>query len=182
VKFELLSSCCFPIIVSLTVKKELAMEKCNVLVVSGAALILGLLIGGCVERQLTINTQPQGALVVLNDEEIGTSPVTVSFNWYGDYNVRISKEGYETLKTHRKLKGPWYDKFPFDFFAQILNPKRIVDSYEWTFALAPKQWPTREELIKDAEELKIQLHSDHETPAKEGIPRAGSMADSQPGR
>jgi len=158
------------------------MERCNVLALSSAALVLGLLLGGCVERQLTIKTQPQGALVTLNDEEIGTSPVTVSFNWYGDYKVRISKEGYETLKTHRKLKGPWYDKFPFDFFAQILNPKRIVNSYEWTFTLAPKQWPTREELIKNAEELKTQLHNGNETPAKEGIPKVDSIAESQPAR
>ena len=111
---------------------------------------------GCVERRLTINTQPQGALVVLNDEEIGTSPVTVPFNWYGDYNVRISKEGFATLKTHRPLKGPWYDKFPFDFFA-LLNPKRTVDSYEWTFDLAPKQEPSRETILQKAEELKNKL-------------------------
>lgn len=119
-------------------------------------LIAVLIAGGCVERQLTINTQPQGAIVVLNDEEIGESPVTVSFNWYGDYCVRISKQGYETLNTHRKLKGPWYDAFPFDFFA-MLNPERTVDSYEWTFELAPQKQPTREELIEDAEELKKQL-------------------------
>lgn len=113
--------------------------------------------GGCVERQLTINTEPQGALVSLNDEEIGLSPVSVSFSWYGDYNVRASKEGYETLKTHRELKGPWYDKFPFDFFAQILNPKRIVDTYEWTFDLSERQKPSRDELIGDAEKLQKQL-------------------------
>ena len=98
----------------------------GLLVVILTAIII---LSGCVERRLTINTSPQGALVVLNDEEIGESPATVSFNWYGDYNVRISKEGFETLKTHRKLQGPWYDKFPFDFFAQILNPKKIQDSY-----------------------------------------------------
>jgi len=120
-------------------------------------LILGLFVGGCVERRLTINTQPQGALVVLNDEEIGTSPVTVSFQWYGDYNVTIRKEGFETLNTHRKLKAPWYDAFPFDFFAQIVNPKRIVDSYEWTFQLRDRKEPTRQELIRQAEELKKQL-------------------------
>ncbi len=108
------------------------------------------------ERNLTINTNPQGALVVLNDEEIGASPVTVSFEWYGDYDVRISKEGYETLKTHRNLKAPWYDNFPFDFFAW-LNPERIVDEYEWTFELAPKKEISREELIQNAEELKKQL-------------------------
>ena len=70
-----------------------------------------LIVSGCLERQLTIKTNPAAALVELNDEEIGVSPVTVNFNWYGDYNVRISKEGYETLKTHRRLKGPWYDQF-----------------------------------------------------------------------
>jgi len=113
-------------------------------------------LGGCVERRLTINTEPQGALVILNDEEIGESPVTVPFNWYGDYWVRISKQGYETLDTHRELKSPWYDHFPFDFLA-MLNPTRTIDSYEWTFELSPKEEISREELIQKAEELKEQL-------------------------
>ncbi len=122
--------------------------------------ILGLaavLFAGCVERRLTINTQPPGATVILNDQEIGTSPVTVPFNWYGDYWVRISKEGCETLNTHRKLKAPLHDYPPFDFFVQVLYPGRIVDAYEWTFELAPKQYPTREELIEEAEAMKQNL-------------------------
>ena len=88
--------------------------------------------GGCVERQLTIKTVPTGGVVSLNDEEIGEAPVTVAFEWYGDYNVRVSKAGYETLKTHRKLDRPWYDLFPFDFFADVLWPGTIRDHYEWT--------------------------------------------------
>jgi hypothetical protein len=120
-------------------------------------LIVCLLLSGCVERKLTINTEPQGALIILNDEEIGTSPVTVSFEWYGDYWVRISKDGYENLNTHRPLKGPWYDHFPFDFFAQIINPNRTVDSYEWTFSLEPKKQISRKELIQAAEKLEKQL-------------------------
>ncbi|MFZ0034690.1 MAG: PEGA domain-containing protein [Sedimentisphaerales bacterium] len=133
------------------------MKKWSLYAVITTCLIASLLLGGCVERQLTINTEPQGAIVVLNDEEIGTSPVTTSFEWYGDYNVRISKEGFETLKTHRKLKAPWYDYFPFDFFANCVNPKRITDSYEWTFTLAPQTQPDREELIRNAQKLKGQL-------------------------
>ncbi len=129
------------------------MRKRNLSVLTVAGLIAAIILGGCVERKLTINTQPQGALVVLNDEEIGASPVTVSFEWYGDYDVRISKEGFETLKTHRNLKAPWYDNFPFDFFAW-LNPERIVDEYEWTFELSPKKVISREELIQNAEQLK----------------------------
>ena len=121
------------------------------------SIIFILFSSGCVERRLTIKSTPPGALVLLNDEEIGPTPVTTSFNWYGDYNIIISKEGYETLKTHRMLKGPWYDRFPFDFFAQILMPKKIVDSYEWTFTLSEKQLMPRETLIKNAEDLQKKL-------------------------
>jgi len=126
----------------------------------GFFLALGtaaLLLAGCVERELTINTEPEGALITLNDEQIGESPVTVSFNWYGDYWVRATKEGYATLETNRELEAPWYDWFPLDFFAQVLYPGRIVDSTEWTFELAPRQDPTREELINQAETLRTQL-------------------------
>jgi hypothetical protein len=133
------------------------MRKYNVLVIPTASLLVLIALAGCVERKLKINTKPQGALVTLNDEEIGESPVTVNFNWYGDYCVRISKEGYETLNTHRELKGPWYDHFPFDFFAQIVNPNRIIDSYEWTFELSSKRQISRDELIQNAQELKKQL-------------------------
>jgi len=133
------------------------MAKHKIPAITAVLLIAVSLLNGCVERELTINTMPQGALVELNDEEIGTSPVAVPFNWYGDYRVRISKSGFETLNTHRNLKRPWYDHFPFDFFAQILYPKRIVDSYEWTFELSPKQQISREELIEKAREMQKQL-------------------------
>ncbi len=108
---------------------------------------------GCVERRLTINTNPQDALIELNDEEIGTSPVTVSFNWYGDYNIRATKTGHQTLSTNRVLKRPMHDRPPFDFIAGVLNHKKIVDSYEWTFDLQSMQIPERNDLIQDAIEL-----------------------------
>jgi hypothetical protein len=123
----------------------------------GGALAVAALFGGCVERKLTIKTEPQDAVVFLNDEEIGVSPVTVSFQWYGEYRVRIEKQGYETLKTYRSLAPPLHDHPPFDFFAQNLWPDRIVDSYEWTFTLSPQSEISREQLIENAEELKEQL-------------------------
>jgi len=116
-------------------------------------LVAVCMVAGCVERKLAINTNPSGAEVFLNDEEIGTSPVTVSFNWYGDYNVTIRKSGFETLNTHRKLESPLIDYFPFDFFAEVLYPGRIVNSYQWSFDLAPQKEIDRQELIQDAEQL-----------------------------
>jgi len=122
-----------------------------------AAALAAVLLCGCVERKLTINTEPQGALVTLNDEQIGVSPVTVSFNWYGDYWVRVSKEGFETLDTHRELKAPLHDRFPFDFFAGVLYPGQVTDDYEWTFELAPRQDLTREQLLEQADALRTQI-------------------------
>ena len=118
------------------------------------ALSSVLLFSGCVERKLTINTEPQGAIVALNDEEIGISPVTVEFNWYGDYNIRIEKQGYETLNTHRELKGPMHDRFPFDFFAEVLWPGRIIDEYEWSFRLTAYEPMDRDELLRTSEVMK----------------------------
>jgi hypothetical protein len=118
------------------------------------AIISGLFLAGCVERELTIKTLPTGAMVTLNDEEIGAAPVTTSFLWYGDYRVRVSKQGYETLITHRSMDRPLHDKFPFDFFAESLWPGRIHDTYTWTFELKPYVPPSRDELINAAVALK----------------------------
>ena len=127
-------------------------------------LVVALLaMAGCVERKLTISTNPSGAVVLLNDEEIGISPATVAFNWYGDYNVTVRKQGCETLQTHRKLTPPWYDHFPFDFFAEIIYPGRIVASYEWSFDLQPKKEIDRRELIGEAERLKEQTERPNST-------------------
>ena len=126
----------------------------NVYYIPAVLFVFVLLCSGCVERQLTVKTEPTDALVVLNDEEIGNSPVTINFEWYGDYNVRISKTGYQTLRTHRNLKRPIRDRFPFDLFADVLWPKRIVDKYEWTFQLAPYEAVQRKDLIDSAVSLK----------------------------
>jgi hypothetical protein len=121
-------------------------------------LILICLTTGCVERRLTIRTSPDAALVTLNDEEIGTSPVTTSFQWYADYNVRVTKPGYQTLETHKRLKAPWYDHFPFDFIAQVLYPGRIVDEYDWSFDLAPAEPADRDTVIEQAQALQQEMH------------------------
>ena len=120
-----------------------------VVIASGAILL-----AGCVERKLTIVTEPEQAVVWLNDEEIGMTPVTVNFNWYGDYTVRIEKPGHEILNTHRLLERPAHDVFPLDFFAQVLWPGTIEDSYTWTFQMEPFQQASADELIEQANQMR----------------------------
>jgi len=125
-----------------------------------AVVCLMVFLAGCVERELTIATEPPAAVVWLNDEEIGVTPVTVNFNWYGDYTVRIEKQGYDILNTHQLLKRPAHDVFPLDFFAEVLWPGTIEDSYTWTFDLEPYQQTPAAELIEQANQMRDQANNE----------------------
>lgn len=112
--------------------------------------------GGCVRRTLTISTEPPHALVYLNDQEIGRSTVTTDFLWYGDYDVILRKEGFETLKTHWDVRPPWYQIMPFDFLAEVVWPGHLHDQHARHFVLEPAKPPERAELIERAQEARRQ--------------------------
>ncbi len=116
----------------------------------GIAFAMAISCLGCVRRSITITTEPKGALVYLNDQEIGQSDVTTDFIWYGDYDVVIRKEGFETLKTHTQVPAPWYQLIPVDFFAEVLWPGFIHDHHDRHFVLAPDKKITSDQLIDQA--------------------------------
>ena len=121
------------------------------LIVPGAFL-LGL---GCVERTVSITTEPSGATVILNDQEVGKSPVKVPFTWYGDYDVLVRKEGYETLKGHHRLNAPWYQWPVIDIFAECLVPYTIHDDRTMpTFVMEKATTPDRKTLLENAQNLR----------------------------
>ena len=49
------------------------------------------------QRRLTIRSNPPGALVYVDDYQIGTTPVSTDFVYYGTRKVRLVKSGHETL-------------------------------------------------------------------------------------
>ncbi|UCG15174.1 MAG: PEGA domain-containing protein [Phycisphaerales bacterium] len=117
-------------------------------------LVVGGLTGGCVRRTMTIQTEPAGALVYLNDQEVGRSPVSVDFTWYGDYDLIIRKQGYESLRTHVQVVEPWYQIPPVDFFAEVLWPGHIHDERTFAYVLDAKVLPDREEILQRADEFR----------------------------
>lgn len=129
------------------------------MVLAGAAISAAVLCG-CVRRTLTINTEPQGAMVSLNDEDVGATPVARDFTWYGDYDVVIRKKGFETLRTNVVVKAPWYQIAPIDFFADVLWPTWIHDQHHHAFTLEPRTAPTHDELVTRAVDLRTEALSD----------------------
>ena len=112
-------------------------------------------------RTITITTDPPGALVFLNDQEIGRSQVSTDFLWYGDYDVTIRKEGYATLKTNWMIEPPWYQYILIDFAAEVLWPGRIHDAHSRHFQLVAAVLPETEELAQRALETRARA-LDHE--------------------
>lgn len=111
---------------------------------------------GCVERLITVTSQPAGASVWLNDEEVGSTPLTVPFTWYGDYEVVLRKDGFQTIKTSRQAQAPIYQWPVIDLVAECFLPVNLVDKHQWDFELAPQQPTDPNQLIERANDLRSQ--------------------------
>jgi hypothetical protein len=104
-----------------------------------ALILTTLCASGCVRRSITISTDPAGALVWVNDREIGRTPVTVDFSYYGTYDVRIERDGYEPMMTYGRAKAPWWDTIPLDLAAEVLPGERHSD-LRWHFTMQPMEY------------------------------------------
>jgi hypothetical protein len=137
--------------------------------------------GGCVERTITITSSPPGSLVYLNDQEIGRTPVTRDFTWYGNYQVTLRKEGYQTLKTTQMVAAPIYQIVPIDLFAEVL-PFHLHDQQQFSFNLLPTVPTDPQGLLDRAEDMKSQLQPSERTttqPSKASAKKSGPST--QPG-
>ena len=92
---------------------------------------------GCVKRKISITSSPQGALVWVNDREVGRTPIEFEFLYYGEYDLRLQKEGFEPIMTTRWAKTPVWELPLVDVFAEVVEPNRESNVY-WNFELDPR--------------------------------------------
>jgi hypothetical protein len=97
---------------------------------------IALAAAGCARREIQVTSDPPGAIVWLNDQEIGRTPVTASFLYYGVYDVRLRLEGFEPVATARDTGQPWYEYPPLDLFAETW-PWGVATRVHWHFTLEP---------------------------------------------
>ena len=113
------------------------------------------LTAGCVERTISITSIPPGALVYLNDEEIGRTPLKVPFLFYGVYDVRLEREGYQPLLTQQEAKAPWWEAPGPDLIAEAIP--NVKAEQHWHFILDVTPIPDEEALITRAKKLRDTL-------------------------
>lgn len=117
-------------------------------------LLMALAVGGCVQRRLTIRSNPPGARVYVGDEEVGTTPVSTDFVYYGTRKIRLVKSGYETLVVNQPIPTPWYQFPPLDFVTEILVPGEIRDERVINYQLVPLQAVPADQLLSRGEQLR----------------------------
>ena len=115
--------------------------------------------GGCVERTITVRSEPPGARVYLDDVERGETPCTFSFDFYGQRELLLRKDGYEPAREVIEVKPPLYSAFPLDFFFDLVWPFTIEENHTYDVVLQPLTKPDPQKLIFRARQLREKLQS-----------------------
>ncbi|MFL5328044.1 MAG: PEGA domain-containing protein [Gemmataceae bacterium] len=120
--------------------------------------ILGLMVAlsaGCVERRYVIESHPPGAMVLVNGQPLGATPVDGHFLYYGKYQLTLIKDGYETLQVEECFRPPWYQWYPIDFLSENVWPGKIEDVRRpKPYQLLPKAQPRADELLNQADQFR----------------------------
>ncbi len=137
-------------------RKPTLIRQCLILIV---LLPLSLLQTGCVHRRVTVNSYPQGALVKVDGQDIGYTPASFDFTWYGTREVQLLLDGYETHTELVRIDAPWYQKFPLDFVSDNFLGRHVSDQRQFSFQLQPKRTDMSGDVMNRAGSLRSEaLH------------------------
>ena len=93
-----------------------------------ALLGAALLVPGCVHRTMVLRSNPEGARALIDGDEIeGRTPLEVPFDWGGTRRVTLMAPGHRILEADVVVEDPWFARFPFDLFTDLLWPGTIED-------------------------------------------------------
>jgi PEGA domain len=119
-----------------------------------------LALGGCnsVYRRVLVRSDPPGARVLLDGQEVGYTPVGIPFTWYGTRQLTLIKPGFETRTECVTVSSPWYEFVPIDFVSDNLLPYHVADRHEINWQLRPQTVVPLEQLEERAESLRSEAH------------------------
>ena len=134
------------------------------------AFLLGVVIVnvGCVRRRMTIRSNPPGAMVYVDDQQIGQTPVSTAFTYYGTRKITLVRDGFETTTIKHTFESPWYQVPPLDFFSENLTVRESRDERILGFTLVPQQMVPSEQLWQNAENLRQSAQRGYVAPLPNG--------------
>ncbi|MEZ6049491.1 MAG: PEGA domain-containing protein [Planctomycetaceae bacterium] len=111
---------------------------------------------GCVFRRMMIESDPPGALAFVDGKEVGYTPAAVSFLYYGTREIKLVKDGYETLNVMQKVQAPWYQWPGIEFIADNFSPQKVTDRHVFRYSMQRQQVPPTNELLQRGRSFRSQ--------------------------
>ncbi len=119
-----------------------------------SALLIVSALSGCVERRMLIVSDPPGATAIVNGQNIGPTPASMPFTYYGKYDVTLVRDGFQTKTYFAEIRQPWFEFYPIDFFAENLWPSYIHDNRTIQFTMEPLIQPRSDQVVNEANALR----------------------------
>ncbi len=123
------------------------------------------LMAGCMHRRVTVISDPPGALLFVDGDEIGQTPVSFDYTYYGTREFKLVKDGYRTVTELRELRTPWYQVPPLDFVTDNFALTKINDYRTLQFRLEPVQIVPTGQLYDRARSLRSDAELNGRSPA-----------------
>jgi len=154
-----------------------------------ACLAVCLCSTGCVRRRLTVRTFPAGAQVFVDDQDIGITPCSATFVYYGTRKITVMKDGYRTETLFQKIYPPWYQIPPLDFVTENVVAREIRDERIVDVQLLPEEIIPQQRLLERAQSLRDGAQTGSVTPllnspaqaAPAQVPHVGVPGQGLPG-
>ncbi len=89
--------------------------------------VVGLASTGCLQRSLSISSEPSGAQLIVNGQAAGNTPAKLAFHHHGTYRVELRKPGYVPVVEGLRVGPKIYERMPIDLVTDVLWPGKIVD-------------------------------------------------------
>lgn len=149
----------------------LSPRKSSRLLIAAVVLMCLACQSGCVRRRMTVRSNPPGAKVYIDDQEIGTTPCSTYFTYYAGRKVTLVKDGYRTETVYQNIDAPWYQYPGIDFVAENLWPREIRDERVLEFQLVPDELVPPDRLIANGERLRQNARDGNFSPLIKGPQR-----------
>jgi len=120
-------------------------------------LAIVLLMTSCVERSIQVESDPPGAMVILDEVKSGFTPITIPFSHYGVRKIRIEKLGYQKKTLIEDIERPWYETTGISIFADVFWPFTIEDVHAYKVKLEPLKEEGSRGLIERAQEARQKI-------------------------
>jgi hypothetical protein len=116
---------------------------------------------GCADRRIIIRSEPEGAKVIVDSKEMGVTPCSFPFTYYGTREIILKKNGYQTMRILKQINAPFIHIFPFDVLI-LFVPYPLKDHRDFSYILVAYNKSDVKDILKRGDDLKKQLNKKFE--------------------